>query len=66
MKTLHGLQGQSLGFHFLIVSLNPARDSFTFISGGGGGGGGGLIAEFQVLNTTQIQIHYKHRELDVP
>ena len=61
MKTLHGLQGQSLGFHFLIVSLNPARDSFTFISGGGG-----IIAEFQVLNTTQIQIHYKHRELDVP
>ena len=39
MKTWHGLQGQSLGFHFLIVSLNPARDSFTFISGGGGEGG---------------------------
>ena len=36
MKTLQSLQGQSLGFHFLIFSLIPARDSIAFISAGGG------------------------------
>ena len=34
MKTLQSLQRQSLGFHFLIFSLNPARDPIAFISGG--------------------------------
>ena len=34
MKTFQSLQGQSLDFHFLIFSLNPARDSIDFISGG--------------------------------
>ena len=34
MKTLRSLQGQSLGFHFLIFSLNPGRDTIAFISGG--------------------------------
>ena len=34
MKTLQSLQVQSLGFHFLFFSLNPARDSIAAISGG--------------------------------
>ena len=32
MKALQSQQGQSLGFHFLSFSLNPSRDSMTFIS----------------------------------
>ena len=34
METLQSLQGQSLGFHFLIFSLNPAIGSIAFISEG--------------------------------
>ena len=34
MKALQSLQGKSSGFHFLIFSLNPVRDSIAFISGG--------------------------------
>ena len=31
MQTLHSLQWQSLGFHFLSFSLNHARNSMAFI-----------------------------------
>ena len=34
MTSLKSLQWQSLGFHFLIFSLNAAIDSIAFISGG--------------------------------
>ena len=57
MKTFKSLQGQSLGFHFLFFSLNPARDSIAFISGG---------SNSQMLSPTQIWIPYKHCKFDVP
>ena len=31
METLQSLYGQSLGLHFLMCLLNPARDPFAFI-----------------------------------
>ena len=57
MKTFKSLQGQSLGFHFLFFSLNPARDSIAFISGG---------SNSQMLSPTQTRIPYKHCKFDVP
>ena len=57
IKILQILQGQSVGFHFLISHLKLSKD-FLF-----------RISEdicFQIFgpNTMLIQYHYKHYELD--